>query len=65
MSEQLNALNKAYHDLCDGSANQLQQLQSQLAQQTEQKVHLVSLSKWERYLSNGMKAALLIENHVH
>uniref|UniRef100_A0A8D1QAX9 Microtubule-actin cross-linking factor 1 n=1 Tax=Sus scrofa TaxID=9823 RepID=A0A8D1QAX9_PIG len=37
ISEQLNALNKAYHDLCDGSANQLQQLQSQLAQQTEQK----------------------------
>jgi len=37
ISEQLNALNKAYHDLCDGSANQLHQLQSQLAQQTEQK----------------------------
>ncbi|XP_034505673.1 microtubule-actin cross-linking factor 1 isoform X15 [Ailuropoda melanoleuca] len=37
ISEQLDALNKAYHDLCDGSANQLQQLQSQLAQQTEQK----------------------------
>ncbi|KAB0404951.1 hypothetical protein E2I00_002352, partial [Balaenoptera physalus] len=37
ISEQLNALNKAYHDLCDGSANQLQQLRSQLAQQTEQK----------------------------
>ncbi|XP_072579852.1 microtubule-actin cross-linking factor 1 isoform X9 [Vulpes vulpes] len=37
ISEQLNALNKTYHDLCDGSANQLQQLQSQLAQQTEQK----------------------------
>ncbi|PNI52383.1 MACF1 isoform 14, partial [Pan troglodytes] len=37
ISEQLNALNKAYHDLCDGSANQLQQLQSQLAHQTEQK----------------------------
>ncbi|XP_049734789.1 microtubule-actin cross-linking factor 1 isoform X2 [Elephas maximus indicus] len=37
ISEQLNALNKAYHDLCDGSSNQLQQLQSQLAQQTEQK----------------------------
>nr|XP_023488814.1 microtubule-actin cross-linking factor 1 isoform X28 [Equus caballus] len=37
IAEQLNALNKAYHDLCDGSANQLQQLQSQLAQQTEQK----------------------------
>uniref|UniRef100_A0A8I5NJY6 Microtubule actin crosslinking factor 1 n=1 Tax=Papio anubis TaxID=9555 RepID=A0A8I5NJY6_PAPAN len=37
ISEQLNALNQAYHDLCDGSANQLQQLQSQLAHQTEQK----------------------------
>ncbi|XP_069934821.1 microtubule-actin cross-linking factor 1 isoform X35 [Oryctolagus cuniculus] len=37
ISEQLSGLNKAYHDLCDGSANQLQQLQSQLAQQTEQK----------------------------
>nr|CAH92053.1 hypothetical protein [Pongo abelii] len=37
ISEQLHALNKAYHDLCDGSANQLQQLQSQLAHQTEQK----------------------------
>ncbi|XP_075410315.1 microtubule-actin cross-linking factor 1 isoform X1 [Tenrec ecaudatus] len=37
ISEQLNALNKAYHDLCDGSSNQLLQLQNQLAQQTEQK----------------------------
>ncbi|KAL4666765.1 hypothetical protein H8959_005454 [Pygathrix nigripes] len=37
ISEQVNALNQAYHDLCDGSANQLQQLQSQLAHQTEQK----------------------------
>ncbi|XP_023618542.1 microtubule-actin cross-linking factor 1 isoform X6 [Myotis lucifugus] len=37
ISEQLNALNKTYHDLCDGSANQLHQLRSQLAQQTEQK----------------------------
>lgn len=37
ISEQLSALNKTYHDLCDGSANQLQQLQSELAQQTEQK----------------------------
>uniref|UniRef100_A0A8C0XN68 Microtubule-actin cross-linking factor 1 n=1 Tax=Castor canadensis TaxID=51338 RepID=A0A8C0XN68_CASCN len=37
ISEQLNALHKAYHGLCDGSAHQLQQLQSQLAQQTEQK----------------------------
>ncbi|KAJ1063908.1 hypothetical protein K5549_009220 [Capra hircus] len=37
ISEQLNALSKTYHDLCEGSANQLQQLQSQLAQQTEQK----------------------------
>lgn len=49
ISEQLNDLNKTYHDLCDGSANQLQQLQSQLAQQTEQKVLLVLISKcWER-----------------
>jgi hypothetical protein len=40
ISEQLNALHKAYHGLCDGSAHQLQQLQSQLAQQTEQKVSL-------------------------
>ncbi|KAL0604712.1 LOW QUALITY PROTEIN: Microtubule-actin cross-linking factor 1, isoforms 1/2/3/5 [Plecturocebus cupreus] len=37
ISDQLNALNKAYHDLCNGSTNQLQQLQSQLAHQTEQK----------------------------
>ncbi|XP_048671676.1 microtubule-actin cross-linking factor 1 isoform X31 [Marmota marmota marmota] len=37
ISERLDALNKAYHDLCDGSSSQLQQLQSQLAQQTEQK----------------------------
>lgn len=37
ISEQLRVLNKTYHDLCDGSANQLQQLQSELAQQTEQK----------------------------
>ncbi|OWK04762.1 MACF1, partial [Cervus elaphus hippelaphus] len=37
ISEQLNALSKTYRGLCEGSANQLQQLQSQLAQQTEQK----------------------------
>lgn len=45
ISEQLNALSKTYHDLCEGSANQLQQLQSQLAQQTEQKVLWVFLSR--------------------
>ncbi|XP_038613930.1 microtubule-actin cross-linking factor 1 isoform X2 [Tachyglossus aculeatus] len=37
ISEQLDALKETYHQLCDSSADQLQQLQSQLAQETEQK----------------------------
>ncbi|XP_072466054.1 microtubule-actin cross-linking factor 1 isoform X4 [Notamacropus eugenii] len=37
ISEQLEALKTTYQELCDGSARQLQQLQGQLAQKTEQK----------------------------
>ncbi|XP_043854390.1 microtubule-actin cross-linking factor 1-like isoform X17 [Dromiciops gliroides] len=37
ISEQLEALKTTYQELCDGSAHQLQQLQGQLAQKTEQK----------------------------
>ncbi|XP_027720437.1 microtubule-actin cross-linking factor 1 isoform X3 [Vombatus ursinus] len=37
ISEQLQALKTTYQGLCDGSARQLQQLQGQLAQKTEQK----------------------------
>lgn len=60
----MSALNKAYHDLCDGSANQLQQLQSELAQQTEQKVFLAWGSMYYGCRLNGMKVALQIKNHV-
>uniref|UniRef100_A0A7N4PX91 Microtubule actin crosslinking factor 1 n=1 Tax=Sarcophilus harrisii TaxID=9305 RepID=A0A7N4PX91_SARHA len=37
ISEQLEILKTTYQELCDGSAQQLQQLQGQLAQKTEQK----------------------------
>ncbi|XP_056651159.1 microtubule-actin cross-linking factor 1 isoform X5 [Monodelphis domestica] len=37
ISEQLKALKTTYQEMCDGSAQQIQQLQGQLAQKTEQK----------------------------